>query len=162
MPRHVYTGSNMDLFFILAAKYLVVVPVIVLGGYFLSRPWSEQKRMALFAIPAGVLVYVLGLIGSHLYFDPRPFVVGHFTPLVSHASDNGFPSDHTLLVSALAAIGMFWSRRLGIMLWGFAIVVAVARVYVGVHHPIDVLGSMLFAILGVSVWYAVLKHFERA
>lgn len=152
----------MDLVFIFAAKYLFVLPIVVLGGYFFSRPWPEQKRMMLFAIPAALLTYVLGLIGSHLYFDPRPFVVEHFIPLVSHAPDNGFPSDHTLLVSVLATIGMFWNRRLSIALWGIAITVAVARVYVGVHHTVDVLGSIAFALIGVSTWYAVLKYVWRA
>lgn len=152
----------MDLFFILAAKYIFVLPAIVLGFYVLSRPRSEWARLALFAIPAGLFTYALGKLGSHFYFGPRPFVVEHFIPLVSHAPDNGFPSDHTLLASALAAVGMFWNRRLGVALWSIAIIVAASRVYVGVHHPIDVLGSMAFAIVAVSAWYAVLKYFGRA
>lgn len=149
--------TKMAVFFVFVAQYLFVLPVIVLGGYFFSRPRSEWGRMALFAIPAGLLTYALGLLGGHLYFDPRPFVVGHFTPLIAHAPDNGFPSDHTLFVSAFAAVGVFWNRRLGIALWVIAVLVAVARVYIGLHHPIDVLGSMAFALIGVSVWYVALK-----
>lgn len=92
-------------FLIFAAKYLFVAPIVILAAYFLAQPWPAKKRMARFAMPALALTYVAGVVSNHLYVDPRPFVVGHFTPLVPHAPDNGFPSDHTLLVSALAAIG---------------------------------------------------------
>ena len=146
----------INAFFVFAARYLYVAPVIVLGLYLLMRRWPEQKRMAVFGVPAALLAYLLGLLGNQLYIDPRPFVVGHFTPLIAHAPDNGFPSDHTLLVSAIAAVGTFWSIRLGLVLWVIALIVAVARVYVGLHHPIDVLGSIAMALVAVPAWYAVL------
>ena len=149
----------MTTFFIFAAKYLIALPVLILGVYFLMKPWREQKNMMLFAIPAALFAYVLALIAGHLYFDPRPFVVGHFTPLIPHAADNGFPSDHTLLASALAAIGMYWNRRLGLSLWTIAAIIAVARVYVGVHHTIDVVGSMLIALAGTAAWHAAYRRF---
>ncbi len=148
----------MDTFFILSAKYLYILPILILGGYFFTRKWPAQRRMALFAISAGVLTYVIGLIASHLYYDPRPFVVGHFTPLIQHAADNGFPSDHALLASVLAMVGLYWSWRLGAVLWAIAIVIAIARVYVGVHHPIDVIGSMVIAVIATSFVYVVMKY----
>ena len=148
----------MDTFFIYTANYLFVAPILILGAYFLTRTWPAQKRMALFAIPAGLLTYLLGLIGNVLYYDPRPFVVGHFTPLIRHAANNGFPSDHTLLVAALAAVGMYWNKWLGIALWAIAILVAISRVYVGVHHPIDVLASITFALVAVPAWHAFIHH----
>ena len=114
--------------------------------------------MIVFALVAALLTYAIGIIGNHVYFDPRPFVVGHFIPLIPHAPDNGFPSDHVLLVSAIASIGMFWNRRLGVVLWILAIIVAIARVWVGVHHPIDVLGSITISLLTVSAVYVGWKR----
>ncbi|MGH7141795.1 MAG: phosphatase PAP2 family protein [Minisyncoccia bacterium] len=151
----------MDTFFIFAARYFIILPAVILGIYFLTRKWPAQKQMVLFAIPAGLLACAFGLLGGHFFFDPRPFVVGHFMPLISHAPDNGFPSDHTLLASAFAAVGMFWNKWLGLALWLIAIVIAVARVYVGVHHPLDVVASMVFAIIATFVWYGVLKYAQR-
>ena len=152
----------MNTFFIFSAEYLFVLPIFVLGAYFVARTWPAQKRMALFAVPAGVLTYLLGLIGNYLYYDPRPFVALHFTPLVPHAPDNGFPSDHTLLVSAVAMIGTLWNRRLGMVLWILAILVAIGRVYVGLHHVLDVIASMVFAVIATLAWYATLKYAKRA
>lgn len=149
----------MDAAFIFAAKYLILFSIVILGAFFFVQPWPAQKRMALFAIPAGLLAYALGLLGNHVYFDPRPFVVGHFIPLVAHAPDNGFPSDHTLLAAALAAVGMLWNRWLGVALWVIAIVIAIARVYVGVHHAVDVIGSIVIACLAVLLAYAAYTRF---
>ncbi len=148
----------MDSFFIFAAEYLYLVSIATLGVYFLLRPRSSWKRMALFAILAGLFALLLGTIANHVYFDPRPFVVGHFTPLVPHAPDNGFPSDHTLLVSAVAMIGTLWNRRLGVALWILAILVAIGRVYVGVHHTVDVVGSIVISSIAVLLTYAAYKY----
>lgn len=118
--------------------------------------------MVFFAIPAGLFALALGTLANHLYFDPRPFVALHFTPLVPHVPDNGFPSDHTLLVSAVAMIGTLWNRRLGMVLWILAILVAIGRVYVGLHHVLDVIASMVFAVIATLAWYATLKYAKRA
>lgn len=143
----------MNAFFIFAAKYLYLLPILALALYVFMQGRAAWKQMTLFAIPAAILSYALGVIGNSMYYDPRPFVVGRFTPLVAHAADNGFPSDHTLLAATLAMIGWYWDRRLGAALWAIAALIAFARVYVGVHHVIDVTGSMLFAIVGVSAVY---------
>ncbi len=140
----------MNIFFIFCAEYLFALPVLILGRYFLMQPRKTWKRMATFALSAALLTYVVGLIGGLLYYDPRPFVVGHFKPLIPHTPDNGFPSDHALLVSAIAMIGTLWSRKLGGVLWIVAVLVAAARVYVGVHHTIDVVGSMVISIVVIS------------
>ena len=148
----------MDSFFIFAAEYLYLVSVATLGAYFLLQPRDSWKHRAFFAIPAGLFALALGMIANHLYFDPRPFVAGHFTPLVPHAPDNGFPSDHTLLVSAVAMIGTLWNRRLGMVLWILAILVAVGRVYVGVHHVLDVAGSIVISSVAVLLTYAAYRY----
>lgn len=152
----------MNLYFIFAAKYLYLLSVAILGVYFLLQPRDAQKRMALFAIPAVFFAYALGTLGNHLYIDPRPFVVGHFMPFLYHAPDNGFPSDHTLLVSAIAAIGTLWNWRLGFLLWSTALAVAVARVFVGLHHFTDVLGSIVISSAAVSLSYAIFRHRHTA
>lgn len=40
-----------------------------------------------------------------------------------------------------------------------AAIVAFARVYVGVHHPIDVIGSAIISIIVVSFVYFLYKRF---
>ncbi|MDE1975615.1 MAG: phosphatase PAP2 family protein [Patescibacteria group bacterium] len=114
--------------------------------------------MAVFAISAALLAYIIGVVGGLLYYDPRPFIIGHFTPLIPHAPDNGFPSDHALLASAIAMIGTIWNRRLGFALWILAVLIAIGRVYVGVHHVIDVCGSFIISILAVLLVFSASKR----
>ena len=151
----------MESFFVFTAEYFYFASIATLGAYFLFQSRDSQKRMALFAIPAGLFALALGMLANHLYFDPRPFVVGHFTPLVPHAPDNGFPSDHTLLVSAIAMIGTLWNRRLGIVLWILAFLVAISRVYVGLHHVLDVAGSIAISTVAVLLAYAAYRHWHK-
>ena len=148
-------------FFIFGAKYAIILSFIVGGVYFFQSSREEQKRFALFAAIALPLMYITAKIGGHLYDNPRPFVVGHFTPLIAHDPDNGFPSDHTLLASGIAAAVFLFRRRIGLILWVIALVVAVSRVLVGVHHPIDVIGSMVIALTVSLGAFFTLNHTKR-
>lgn len=151
----------MNLLLIFFAKYLFLLPIIILGVFWSLRSWPSQQKIFVFAGLSLLVVYLTAQVAGHLYFDPRPFVVGHFTPFIRHAPDNGFPSDHALLVFTLASIGFFLSRKLGIVLLAIALLVAVARVYVGLHHPIDVIGSALISIVLTSAVYLFLSFLLR-
>ncbi|MDE2232622.1 MAG: phosphatase PAP2 family protein [Patescibacteria group bacterium] len=118
--------------------------------------------MAILAIASAVLAYIVAKLCGMVYYDPRPFVVDNFTPLIAHAADNGFPSDHALLVSVVAMIGTIWEKKLGMWLWIIAITVGIARVYVGVHHTTDVVGSAVIAIAAtVTVHYVIKRHLQN-
>lgn len=59
------------------------------------------------------------------------------------AHDLGFPSSHAAIAAALAASASpYFGRRTRRALTGAALTVAFARVYVGVHLPVDVLGGL--------------------
>src|SRR6185312_131460 len=102
---------------ILSAKYLIALPVIVVLAYLLLVSWAQKSRLILISLVAMTLSYALARVASDLYSDPRPFVVGHFKPLIDHAADNGFPSDHMLLASTIAMIVFFFNKRMGLLLW---------------------------------------------
>lgn len=148
----------MDNVFIFGAKYLFLfVPLIALV-FFLRQSRSNQKEMVIFSAISVALICLLAVLASHLYFNPRPFVVGNFTPLIPHSADNGFPSDHVLLVSAIASVVTYFNRRIGLVLWGVTIIVAASRVYVGVHHFADVLASMIISLSVTALVYTSMKN----
>lgn len=141
---------------IFAAKYLVFIEAAVALGavaFALYRqPRPEVLRWLIAAGIAGVMAEVFTQIGGALYSDPRPFAAGHFHPLIPHAADNGFPSDHALLAAFLVACVVL------IRLWVVVPVVAVlgvlvdwARVGAGIHHPVDVIGSAVFVAVGAVI-----------
>lgn len=147
----------MTIAWIFGAKYLFVVAlgIAAVGFYFLSP--SDRKKVALLALISLPVAFLLSRIAGWLYVNPRPFVVDHFTPLISHVADNGFPSDHTLLISVVAML-FWWSKKnISLLLWALALLVGISRVTVGVHHPIDIIGSMLISICTVVLVHIFLK-----
>lgn len=143
----------MDSIIIFGAKYLYLAVVILALFYLLILPKKESSRVIVAALIALPLSYLVAKGLSALYYDPRPFVVGQFVPLIPHAPDNGFPSDHTLFVSAIAAVIFAFERRLGLALFVVAALVGWSRVGAGVHHLTDILGSMIIA--SVVTWGVV-------
>src|SRR5712664_2223365 len=142
---------------IVAANYLWYVIIGIAVAYFLIQARPEQKRMLIFAALVLPLVYIVSILGAALYDDPRPFVVNHFVPLIPHKANNGFPSDHVLWSAATAAIIFPNNRYLSLILCVLTILVGASRVYVGVHHPIDIVGTILMVIVVAGLVYFIIK-----
>jgi undecaprenyl-diphosphatase len=126
--------------------YLVVAALAVLYLFIWYR--SRWMELAVAAAFIGVVAYALSKVCALLIESPRPFVVTSQPALIASATDNGFPSDHTLLVGVLAMLVTLVSWRAGLVFWALALVVGLARVYAGVHHLVDVLGSLV--IVGIA------------
>ncbi len=146
----------MNILFIFGAKYLFIGSIILAGWYVLCQPRLIQKRMILLAALSSTLSGLVALVAGHIYTNPRPFVVDHFIPLIPHVANNGFPSDHALLVGWIAAFLYPFDRRVSLALFLIALLVGVSRVYVGVHHPIDIIASfVIVAIITTGVFWVI-------
>ena len=150
----------LDLLFIFGAKYLFLASLLGILIFFYRADKETRKKMLILGAISLPLSLLISLVARELYFNPRPFVVGGFEPLVPHDPDNGFPSDHTLLVAALAALLIPFYKKGALWLWLIAGVVGLSRVYVGVHHFVDVLGSIAIALFSAYLVYKTLKSRE--
>lgn len=147
----------MNLFFIFGAKYLFVFSLIIAGAYFCLQPRHTQKRLTILTVFSGVLSFAVALLAGLVYVNPRPFISEHIVPLIPHAPDNGFPSDHALLVGLIASVLYPFDRRVSAVLWVIAIVVAASRVFVGVHHSVDVVGSFVITTAMTALGYWLIE-----
>jgi len=102
-------------------------------------------------------VVVLGLLINQLitlfYFHSRPFMMDLCTPLIPHAPETSFPSDHATLLFSASLPLLFqpgWRRRGG-LLFLVALAGSWGRVYTGLHFPFDIMGSFAVALAGVFV-----------
>ncbi len=150
----------VDTLSIFAANYLWYVIIGIAVVYFLIQPRPEQKRMLIFAALVLPLVYLVSILGGALYYDARPFVVNHFVPLIPHKANNGFPSDHVLWSAATAAIIFSSNKYVSLFLWLLTVLVGASRVYVGVHYPIDIVGSIAIAALVASIVYLIIRRMK--
>jgi undecaprenyl-diphosphatase len=140
----------MDAIIIFCAKYLIYFAIVLFVfavGYWLyrSRKWWFISQI----VASGALAYITARIIKLFYYNPRPFVTDHVSALFKHAPDNGFPSDHVLLLATLAFVSWRVSRTLGMTLLVLAFIVGVARVLAHVHHSVDIAGSFVISLIAV-------------
>lgn len=151
----------MNSLIIFSAKYLFLLSLFLFAWYFFMSSRELRRKIMNFGVFLLPLSYLLGLLSRSLYENPRPFVLENFEPLISHAADNGFPSDHTLLLASLAVLITFFHRKLGVTLWVITILVGVSRVMAGVHHLTDILGSIAIALISAGLVYFVLDRQKK-
>ena len=135
------------------AQYLNWVVALALIVYLLA---TRQSKLWLKLLGSCAMAMLMAYLLGHLYYHPRPFVVGLGQALVPSRDTSSFPSRHLTFYWGLVLplCGFVRTRRLGVYLVVLGLAEAWARVYVGVHYPLDMVGSMLVALVASSVvWY---------
>jgi undecaprenyl-diphosphatase len=137
----------MNTLITIAGKYLFVLIGPVAAYVFLKADAAWRKTLLL----RGIMVLVTGIVlakgAGALYFEPRPFVTMHRQPLFPHEADNGFPSDHTLLVFSCAFLLYPINKRAAGAAMLIGAFVGAARVAALVHSPLDIAASIGIALL---------------
>jgi undecaprenyl-diphosphatase len=151
----------MDALVIFAATYLILAPVIMALALPLTLPRERRVRFLILCMIALPLAYLIAKTGSLLFYHDRPFVVLGIEPLIPHAPDNGFPSDHTLLAATLACAMYAFDTRWGRVAIAIAAVIGAARVIAHVHHAIDILGSFVIALLAVFLVARLVEKYAQ-
>ncbi len=90
-----------------------------------------------------------------LFDRVRPPVADHaIGALVAVPPDASFPSGHAATAFAAAGVVAALHPRLRVVALGLAVLVALSRVYLGVHYPSDVLAG---ALLGLGIAAAAVR-----
>jgi undecaprenyl-diphosphatase len=148
----------MNELIIFCAKYLIYLVIVAAFIYWLTLPKKSKLRSAVFGVITILVAFVLAKIGGGLFYNARPFVSDHVTALFKYPADNGFPSDHTLITASIGVTIFAISKKWGSVLLVAAIIIGLSRVLAHVHHPVDILASILFAIVGgIVAYYATPK-----
>jgi undecaprenyl-diphosphatase len=145
--------------------YLVVLAgaIIFLAVQFrLGKSPLSLREFLLAALLIGVVAYLLSKVGNLFVNSPRPFLLTGVPPLIPSSTDNGFPSDHTLLLAFMSALVFLVNKRAGILFLVLAVVIGLARVYAGVHHLLDVIGSLVIVALALLLYLLVIALWRRA
>lgn len=135
------------------AEYAIwALPAII--GFGWLRGSEHTRKVLLEATASGLAGLLINQIIGLAWQHPRPFMIGLGHTLIPHAADSSFPSDHLTLLWAVAfSFLMHRGPRLaGIALALLGLPVAWARIYLGVHFPLDMVGAALVAVL--SAWLA--------
>lgn len=146
---------------VFTAQYGFLVSIIVFLLFALNL-WLKQRETFFHFFLISLVSFPFSLITakilSHFIYDPRPFVLEHIKPLIAHAADNGFPSDHTLLTMTIAAIVFIYHRKLGLLLAIIALCIGTTRVLARFHHAQDILGSTIIAFIATYGAYFIFPY----
>lgn len=124
------------------ADYLIyLIPVLLLGQWLWgSHAWRNLAIKA--CLVTGLALganQAIGLLWSH----PRPFMIGLGHAWIPHAADSSFPSDHMTVFAGIGLTllldGVFWWAVVTLFV---GLCVAWARVFLGVHFPLDMVGAV--------------------
>ena len=142
----------------LVSDYLAPVALLMalLALWFVGDSQAERARNQI-----GVFIALASMGFSSLavytinafYTRPRPFLEHDVSLLFYRPTDSSFPSNPVAATFAIAMGVWLVNRRLGAALMAAVGVYAFARVYAGVHYPLDVLASMGIAVaVTLAVW----------
>lgn len=142
---------------------LITISLILL----LFKPTRRYGTAMALALAVGALITNCGL--KPLIARPRPYadessIFYQLWLLVGQnvESDNSFPSGHTTAAFAsMTAVFLVGNRRWSWTAYIFAVLMGIARIYLCVHFPSDVLGGIIAGLIGGFVGTFIARRFPR-
>lgn len=122
------------------------------------RTWRSQGPWPTAALALSVAVaYRLDNIIKAVIERPRPSAVVDGLDVREHIGGPAFPSGHTTMACAVAAaLHPVLPTRWRVVVWSLAAIVALTRMHVGVHWPLDLLGgAALGTAIAAAAWLCV-------
>ena len=146
----------------LVAMWGIVLPLLLVVIVTIRRgAWNIDIACGALG---GLATIAFVKLSAARFYEQRPFLVEHVKPLVAHAADNAFPSDH--LAACGLAFGYLWprSKTLAVLALLAAVAIAAARVLAHLHYIQDVVFGFAFGLAGalVGAWAARLLTASRS
>ena len=161
----------LDVLGILFARYLGYILIFCLV-LFLVGKFRKYWQMVLYGLVSAFFArfVIVGLI-RWFWQRPRPFALLNFTEqnlggliennvnlLLDYTAKPSFPSGHAAFFFALSTIIYFYNKKAGILFLIASFLICLARVFVGIHWPSDILAG---AIVGIFSGWVVHKISKR-
>jgi len=143
----------LDWLGIFLAKYLPYILIILaICLFFKEKNWKHQLYYFSFVVLS--IILSRGIITEFIKFfwhRERPFLAMNFQPLAMPWSSWSFPSGHAAAFFALAFSIFFINKYWGIWFLIAVCLMGLARIFIGIHWPTDILGGILIALISVLI-----------
>ena len=147
----VHASKFLDWIGIFLAEYSLYVVGIIFLIFLL---WKKNRLMV---ASVGISIVLSRLVITEilkiLLHRARPYMVLETVNklIVENKDFQTFPSGHAAIFFALAMAVYFFNKKLGIIFFVSAILISVARIFVGVHWPSDILAGVVVGIISAII-----------
>lgn len=120
-----------------------------------GRDRGSIRLLARFAVKGLILLF---------YSNPRPYAENLAArQLVATPGEDfqSFPSGHALFFFAAAAAIYCYDKKLGVIFFAAAALISLARIFVGVHWPADILAGALLGIITGWLAYKTVRLLKK-
>lgn len=153
---HLKALDFIGVFFAQYLAYGLVAFIVILLFYPKNNRYFNRIMVIVSVFSGLVSRFVIKEIIILFYHRPRPYMVlsGIHKLIPTTLTDNfqSFPSGHATFYFALAMSLYYFNKKIGTYYLAAASVMGIARVFVGVYWPTDIVGG---AILGILSAYLV-------
>jgi undecaprenyl-diphosphatase len=136
-----------------------VVPIVAILWWAWFRDKGENKENRRIIVSSIFLctaaIFIARLLAVTLPYRERPLhnSLLQFRLPFRESPDSlirwsSFPSDHAVFLFCLATTVFFLSRKLGIVVYCYVLIICGVRVYLGIHYPTDILAG---AVIGIGI-----------
>lgn len=128
---------------------IVMILLYLFGG---KKAKSVAKRMFIVL----VLIVIVSALLKELILRPRPYTQLTGLIVLDPQTDYSFPSGHTIIATAMSYVLSKEYNKYYLMI--IPVIVALTRIYMGVHYPSDVIGGFL---IGLIIAYLVERYINN-
>ncbi len=136
--------------------FSIIVPYlfILFLGFFFLRNIKNYGWLTVEALFAGFFARY-ALVEIVRYFVPRsrPFLILEEAKLLlPYKETMSFPSGHTAFLFGISTVIYLYNKKIGAFLYAISSMAAMARVFMGIHWPVDVfVGALVGVVTGLFV-----------
>lgn len=148
--------DSLGIFFAKYFEYVLILCLIL----FLVLNFKKRWKTVIVAFVSAVLArFVIVEFIRWLWQRPRPFIANNVNLLLDYPNKASFPSGHAAFYFALSTIVYFYNKKIGILFYLGSFLICLARVFVGIHWPTDILAGAIIGILFGWLIYKISKKF---
>jgi undecaprenyl-diphosphatase len=154
-----------ELFKGIANDYFLMITfcLILVYLWFGTRDIRERQLNQLAVLTAIVGIGIINgliVISNLFYFRIRPFNElpnDAINLLYYRPTDSSFPSNFAAVLFSIAVVIFLKNKKYGTLLLIIALIGGFARVYVGIHYPLDILGGAATGAIAGCLAYLVIR-----